>query len=62
MATARLPHTGSTAPGFATSRLAITIAKTAFTRSNRKKITKRNSTRARPPTMDSVSVPIDCAL
>ena len=38
---------GITAPGFATNRLPITTANTAFTSVSRKKMMNRNSVRAR---------------
>ena len=62
IATTRLPHTGSTAPGLPMNRLEITTAKTAFTSSSRKKITSMKSTRPRSPTIFPASVPIEFAL
>ncbi len=50
-ATARAPHTGSTAPGLAINKFAITTANTAFTSRSKKNIMSKNSTRARPPTI-----------
>ena len=61
-AMAKVPHTGSTAPGLPMKRLAITTANTAFTRSSKKKMISKNRTRARLPMSDSASVPIELAL
>ena len=44
------------------NKLAITTANTAFTRSSRKKMIKRNRILARPPTIESARVPMDWAL
>ena len=58
-ATTNEPQTGMTAPGFAMNRFAMITANTAFTIRSRKKMMSRNSTRARFPRIDSVSVPIE---